>query len=273
MSFPSSGSRVDSRPPLRKEAPVPRGCGAGASSWWCIGLRVMQRVMQTGCRVLLAGSRPECDSGGHRDGLELDDQHRARLGKPGDRRRLRPPCRRTTGQRRPPNRISPMSVRVLLSVALLSTGCASLPTGPGYTRPGLLLGDLPAVAGSRSIAQNAGDRRPGASASSLEGPSGGGPQNAALTRQAVLGAVDQVQVSMAATTSALSRLSARTTGIGGANGAFFRHLVHGSSQLPWLQDALASSRALADATVGVGDADMELAILRMAGPRAQAAMF
>jgi len=110
-----------------------------------------------------------------------------------------------------------MDVRAgtMLSVALLSAGCASLPTAPDYTRPGMLLGDMPAAVGARSMAQGTGDGRPGASAfPSLESTAGGGPQNAALTHQAVLGVIDHVQVSLATTTSGLSRLAARTTGAG-----------------------------------------------------------
>ena len=55
--------------------------------------------------------------------------------------------------------------------------------------------------------------------------------------------------------------------------AFFpATLAYGSGQLPWLNGALTDSTVLADAAAGVGDADMELAILHMAGPRLQAAM-
>src|SRR5512133_1823051 len=161
----------------------------------------------------------------------------------------------------------------VLSFALLSTACASLPTAPAYTRPGMLLGDRPPIAGARPVAQGPGDGRPGASASPPRNSAAeGAPQTGTLARQAVLGTVDEVRASMAAAASGLSALAAHTRGIGGgANGIFSRHLVYGSGQLPWLQDALASSRAPADAAAGVEDADMELAILRMAGPPLQAA--
>ena len=51
-----------------------------------------------------------------------------------------------------------MGVRAgtVLSFALLSTGCASLPTTPDYTRPGMVLADLPPVPGAPSVAQEPG---------------------------------------------------------------------------------------------------------------------
>ncbi|WP_224241468.1 hypothetical protein [Hyalangium gracile] len=58
----------------------------------------------------------------------------------------------------------------------------------------------------------------------------------------------------------------------GVNGAFTRHLDYGFYQLPWLRGALASVTTLTDVSSQVADADMELALLRMSGPRLQAAM-
>ena len=168
-----------------------------------------------------------------------------------------------------------MEVRAgtMLSVALLATGCASLSSAPGYSRPGVLLGDRPPGAGANSVAQGLGDGRSHVPTSSLRNSAVGGARgSAALARQAVLSAVDDVRGSMAGAASRLSGLAARTKGIGGANGAFSRYIAYGSGQLPWLQGAVAGSRELADAAVGVGDADMELAILRLSGPRLQAGM-
>ncbi|WP_240359823.1 TIGR02269 family lipoprotein [Pyxidicoccus trucidator] len=77
---------------------------------------------------------------------------------------------------------------------------------------------------------------------------------------------------------ALSKLAARPPGLGnrglsGVNGAFTRYLDHGTHQLPWLHGALGSATTVAEAASGVADPDMELGILRMTGPRLQAAMF
>ncbi|MFP2905585.1 DUF2380 domain-containing protein [Pyxidicoccus sp. 3LFB2] len=73
--------------------------------------------------------------------------------------------------------------------------------------------------------------------------------------------------------SALARLAARETGIGGANGVFNRHVVYGSHQLRWIHGALGGTALLANAASGIADPKMELGILRMTGPRLQAALF
>ncbi|RJS27927.1 DUF2380 domain-containing protein [Corallococcus sp. H22C18031201] len=102
---------------------------------------------------------------------------------------------------------------------------------------------------------------------------GGGLTSAKRTRQAVLGAIDDVKGSTGSLTLALSKLASRQEGIGGANGVFTRYVDYGTQQLPWLNAALAGSTSLTEAAAEVADADMELGILRMTGPRIQAAMF
>ncbi|MCP3139941.1 DUF2380 domain-containing protein [Pyxidicoccus xibeiensis] len=97
------------------------------------------------------------------------------------------------------------------------------------------------------------------------------------TRRAVLEAVDGVRGSTGDVASALSRLAALPPGLGnrglsGVNGAFTRYLDHGSNQLPWIQGTLGGVTALTTAALEVDDADMELGLLRMTGPRLQAAM-
>ncbi|WP_332307091.1 hypothetical protein [Stigmatella aurantiaca] len=77
--------------------------------------------------------------------------------------------------------------------------------------------------------------------------------------------------------SALSKLAARPPGLGnrglsGVNGAFTRYLDYGSNQLPWLHGALGGTTMLTNAASEVADSNMELGILRMTGPRLQAAM-
>jgi hypothetical protein len=75
----------------------------------------------------------------------------------------------------------------------------------------------------------------------------------------------------------LLKLETRPPGLGnrglsGVNGVFTRHLRHGSNQLPWLRGALRGVTTLTEAASGVADPGMELALLRMSGPRLQAAM-
>jgi len=65
--------------------------------------------------------------------------------------------------------------------------------------------------------------------------------------------------------------SLRNRGLSGVNGAFTRNLDYGSHQLPWLHGALGSVNTLTEAASEVADPDMELALLRMSGPRLQAA--
>ncbi|MFP2934928.1 DUF2380 domain-containing protein, partial [Pyxidicoccus sp. 3LG] len=98
-------------------------------------------------------------------------------------------------------------------------------------------------------------------------------------RDAVLEAVDDVKDSTDNVASTLSKLASRpptslgNLGLTGVNGVFTRNLDYGSNQLPWLHGALGGTTALVAAAAEVGDSDMELGILRMTGPRLQAAMF
>ncbi len=86
-----------------------------------------------------------------------------------------------------------------------------------------------------------------------------------------------VKDSTGALADALSKLATRPPGLGnrgmsGVNGAFTGYLGYGFNQLPWLGGALASANTLTEAASEVADSDMELALLRMSGPRLQAAM-
>jgi hypothetical protein len=99
-----------------------------------------------------------------------------------------------------------------------------------------------------------------------------------MVRHAALDAIEDVKASTGNAASALRGLEARPPGLGnrglsGVNGAFARFLGHGANQLRWLHGALGSARTLVDVAETVPDADMELAILRMTGPRLEAAMF
>ncbi|WP_370452452.1 DUF2380 domain-containing protein [Corallococcus sp. CA054B] len=75
--------------------------------------------------------------------------------------------------------------------------------------------------------------------------------------------------------AAFTRLAARPPALGGwgLTGVFTRYLDQGSKQVTWLQGALGSATALTDAASEVGDTDMELGLLRMTGPKLQAAQF
>jgi hypothetical protein len=71
----------------------------------------------------------------------------------------------------------------------------------------------------------------------------------------------------------LSKLRASNFGIaGGGNGIFVRYVDYGEAQLRWIDSELAAATELAAEAAEVQDPDMELALLRLAGPRLEAAM-
>jgi len=92
------------------------------------------------------------------------------------------------------------------------------------------------------------------------------------TRQAILGALVDVERPRASIADSLRQLT-DTRRLGGrANGVFTRHIIYGTHQMQWLHGALGGVTTLADAAWGVDEPDMGLALLRLSGPRLQAAM-
>ncbi|WP_375759604.1 DUF2380 domain-containing protein [Corallococcus exercitus] len=71
---------------------------------------------------------------------------------------------------------------------------------------------------------------------------------------------------------ALPKLAENTRGLGGSDGVFTRYTDYGSSQSTWLRGAIVRTTSLTDAARTIEDPDMQLAVLRMTGPRLQAAM-
>ena len=111
---------------------------------------------------------------------------------------------------------------------------------------------------------------PGRAAEEVEGTS-------EETREAILAAMDEVRGTRDALAVTLAQLARRPPGLGnrglsGNNGIFLRHLDYSSQQLPWIDGALGSVTALAEAASEIDDPDMQRALLRMSGPRLQAAM-
>jgi hypothetical protein len=75
----------------------------------------------------------------------------------------------------------------------------------------------------------------------------------------------------------LSKLASRPPGLGnrglsGVNGVFARFLSHGSNQVPWLRATLGGVAMSTETASEVAHPEMELALLRMSGPRLQAAL-
>ena len=188
---------------------------------------------------------------------------------------------------------------LVLCVALLSSGCASLSRAPslrylprGASEPALTQppreerphtreASPPSIAGDalhRRLVRRATPRDETTGAAS-GGMSGTSATSATQVRDAVLEAVDDARGSTDNVENALSKLARRpptrldNRGLTGVNGVFTRTLGYGSNQLPWLRGALGSTTALVAVAEEVGDADMELGMLRMTGPRLQGAMF
>ncbi|RKH88837.1 DUF2380 domain-containing protein [Corallococcus sp. AB045] len=189
---------------------------------------------------------------------------------------------------------------LLLALVLLATGCASVSQAPGRGRS---LSYAPREARSPAWEDVPNDEPPRAwdsvprafsgseqrllrrqpprddvtavGVGSRKGAVGGGARSAASTRQAVLDATDEVKGSLRGVEAAFTKLAARPPDPWGwsLTGVFTRYLDQGSNQVTWLHDALGSATALTDAASEVGDTDMELGLLRLTGPKLQAAQF
>ncbi len=87
------------------------------------------------------------------------------------------------------------------------------------------------------------------------------------------GAVSEVSGSTRRISGELSRLKASHRGIAGRAGSIFvRYVDYGERQLRWIDAELATATRLATTASEVEDPDMQLALLRLAGPRLEAAM-
>ncbi|HEX8537078.1 MAG TPA: DUF2380 domain-containing protein, partial [Cystobacter sp.] len=182
----------------------------------------------------------------------------------------------------------------MLALALLSNACASLRPPPGR---GMSLHYTPREATGTVVAGGSGEASPLARASSPEpdsakqlhrrrdsreavmaaGPGrveGNAWLSALAAHVAFLGAVDEVSTSSRRVSSELSKLKAdHHLGIADVgNGIFVRYVDSGERQLRWIDAELAATTRLATAAAEVEDSDMRLALLRLAGPRLEAAM-
>jgi hypothetical protein len=157
----------------------------------------------------------------------------------------------------------------LLAAALVTEGCSSRAPASGWRKD---LSYARHSAGETGAAEDWSDEPPRTSSPLLS------RDDAELAQQAVLAAAASVKSSTEHTASALSKLAARPPGLGnrglsGINGIFTRYLDYGSLQLPWLHGSLKGASTLANAASQAGDPDMKLGMLRMTGPRLEAALF
>ncbi|HEY0096801.1 MAG TPA: DUF2380 domain-containing protein, partial [Archangium sp.] len=98
-------------------------------------------------------------------------------------------------------------------------------------------------------------------------------QRALVAHLAFQAAVGDVDGSTRRISGELSRLKASHRGIAGkAAGVFVRYVEYGERQLRWIDTELAAATRLATAASEAEDPDMQLALLRLAGPQLEAAM-
>ncbi|ATB29068.1 hypothetical protein MEBOL_002517 [Melittangium boletus DSM 14713] len=152
----------------------------------------------------------------------------------------------------------------LLALALFATGCASMtpPRGPGMYSREMRRGA--AVLVSHPVGTEGAGRR-SVSPAAVE---------VARTRQALRDALHDVSGSTRRIADALSRLAASPGGMGGrSDGLFAQHIVYGARQLRWLEVALKGATRWVQVASEVDDPEMGLALLRLSGPRLEAALF
>jgi len=99
-----------------------------------------------------------------------------------------------------------------------------------------------------------------------------GQQRAAETRQAVTEATDDVKDSIAGLASDIPKLASHTRAIHAHGDVFSRYFDFGVNQVRWLGGALRGTTTLVEVADSVDDPDMAVGLLRMTGPRLQAAM-
>jgi hypothetical protein len=179
----------------------------------------------------------------------------------------------------------------LLALALLSTGCVSLtppsrgmrlrysprePVPPVSTvRPGVEAPDAlsipPKSEAPRQLHRVRASRE---TVTALSPDSAGGTtwRSTLAAQLAFRGALLDVSGSTRRLSGELSRLQAHGRGIGDRNGAFVRYADYGAQQSRWIDSQLSAATRLANASSQVEDPDMQLALLRLAGPRLEAAM-
>jgi hypothetical protein len=184
-----------------------------------------------------------------------------------------------------------------LALVLLSAGCVSLSPPPSQE---MNLRYIPPEASVPAPAQASGIEPPhGFSSSphsvsepetpqrlhrrraSREAVTAAGPdraerdarQGALAAQLAFLRAVGEVSGSTRRLSAGLSRLKTRGRGISGKlSDIFVPYVDDGERQLRWMDTELAAATRLAHAASQVEDPDMRLALLRLAGPRLEAAM-
>ncbi|RKH62866.1 DUF2380 domain-containing protein [Corallococcus aberystwythensis] len=151
---------------------------------------------------------------------------------------------------------------VALCAVLILSGCAGVEPSAGRS-------------GSRVLRQRAAftpdgapERRRTPDTRSRRGEAPDDP----FTHQAVIAALGEAKATVDGVARTLPRLAENTKGLGGTDGVFTPYTDYGAIQVPWLRGTLARATSLADASETIEDPDMRLGILRLTGPRLEAAM-
>ncbi|WP_395804290.1 DUF2380 domain-containing protein [Archangium minus] len=185
---------------------------------------------------------------------------------------------------------------LLLALTLLSTGCVSLTPPPSQR---MSLHDTAREATGPVLAQGLSVGAPRAPASTPPSPAEpkaherlhrrraarevmtaavsdsaerAARQDALAAQLAFRGAILDVSGSTRRISAELSSLKSSVRGISGGTGVFVPYVDYGESQLRWIDAQIAATIRLANAASEVEDPDIQLALLRLAGPRLEAAM-
>ncbi|WP_239576504.1 TIGR02269 family lipoprotein [Archangium primigenium] len=165
---------------------------------------------------------------------------------------------------------------LLLTLVLLSTGCASLTPPPG---PGTSLRYTPRETTERASTRRHGvePSRPRGSTSAPEEPERihrhRTAQEALAAQLAFRGALRELSSSTSRISHALSQLKAQGRGLSGKHADLFVQFIDfGTRQMRWIDIQRVAATSLANTASEVEAPDLQLALLRMAGPRLEAAM-
>ena len=166
-----------------------------------------------------------------------------------------------------------MGAGLLLAISLLTHGCAQLTQAPGRK---MKLHSTPREAAAPALTEGPSVEPPrtrASPASSVPEPKAPERLNGRHARQAVFAAVLDISGSTRRIADGLSRLKASRNGIGGRYTDLFVPFVdQGIQQLRWIDAELAAATRLSNTALEVNDPNMQLALLRLSGPRLEAAM-
>jgi hypothetical protein len=183
-----------------------------------------------------------------------------------------------------------LGASLLLAMVLLSASCAPLmpppgrmnlrytphepvapvSAGPGIEAPGALPSPPEPEVPQRLHRRRASRRE--VSVADPDSVERDARQSALAAQLAFRRALGDVSRSTRRISAALPRLKASVRGIARGTGVFVRYVEYGEGQLRWIDAQLTTATRLANAASEVEDPDMQLALLRLAGPRLEAAM-